>query len=70
MKEKLKALAAYGKPDKNLSETLNSIIKVNKDKLIFEVDTSLFKQHLTVDKLKEILKRMNDKNFAATIQNF
>ena len=38
--------------------------------MIFEVDTSLFKQHLTVDKLKEILKRMNDKNFAATIQNF
>ena len=31
---KVEALAAYGKPDKNLSETLNSIIKVNKDKLI------------------------------------
>lgn len=67
---KVEALAAYGKPDKNLLETLNNIIKVNKDKLIFEVDTSLYKQHLTVDKLKETLKTMNNKNFAATIQNF
>lgn len=67
---KVEALAAYGKPDKNLLETLNNIIKVNKDKLIFVIDTSLFKQHLTVDKLKETLKGINDKNFAATIQNF
>ena len=67
---KVEALAAYGKPDKNLLETLNNIIKVNKDKLIFEVDTSLYKQHLTVDGLQNILKNMDDKNFAATIQNF
>lgn len=67
---KVEALAAYGFPNKNLLKILRKIIKVNKDKLNFSIDKNLFQKFLTLKKLKKFRKMINDKNFAATIQNF
>lgn len=67
---KVEALAAYGQPDKKLLDILDKAIKVNQDKLIFEIDINLYKKQLTVEKLQIILKKISDKDFASTIQNF
>ena len=67
---KVEALAAYGKPNKNLLKILRRIIKVNKNELNFFIDVKNYKKFLTLNKLKKFRKVIGDKNFSATIQNF
>ena len=67
---KVEALAAYGLPNKNLLKILRRIIKVDKKELNFLIDDNLFKEFLTLKKLKKYRAIIGDKNFASTIQNF
>ena len=67
---KVEALAAYGKPNKNLLKILRKIIKIDNKELNFLIDDKLYKKFLTVKKLKNYRKIIGDKNFASTIQYF
>ncbi len=67
---KVEALAAYGQTNKNLFKILKKIVKINNEKLNFDIELESFKKFLTLNKLKKYREIIGDKNFAATIQNF
>ena len=67
---KVEALAAYGKPNKNLLKIINRIIKINSNSLNFIIDDKLYKKFLTLNKLRKFRRIIGEKNFASTIQNF
>ncbi|AAR38983.1 NEQ127 [Nanoarchaeum equitans Kin4-M] len=70
---KTEALAAYGKPDKELYGLLNKAFPINKDKLRWEINKEIVKKYFTikrVDLLKKWKERIGDENFAATIQRW
>jgi carbamoyltransferase len=67
---KVEALAAYGKPDRNILKILKNIITINKNELNFSIKENLYKKFLSIKKLKKFRKIVGDKNFAATIQFF
>ena len=65
---KVEALAAYGRPDGNLLNELESLIEI-KD-LSYEFDLDKYKKFSDLSYLKKIRKSVGDENFCATIQSW